>query len=278
MIEDDNHNHLNLIKHGPLPGSEERFISKLNRAIHDDQLLLHYQPRFSCASGNAPIVEALVRWKHPTSGLFYPELFLSHAEKHGLIFNIDLWVFENCCKDLKWLRTHVDENIRIAINISVIVCESIYFAHKLISLCEKHGLSFSDFEFEITEGTHSRDFRKLRAFCETLGGLGATFSLDDFGIGQSALMNMCTLPVDLIKIDKSFVRELPHDLKTRIMVEHLINMAHKMQLLVVAEGIENERQRDVMTKLGSDQLQGFYLCRPNIKTRLRYSFQRLEEA
>lgn len=272
MSEDGDHNHINLMKHSPLPGSEERFISKLNRAIQEDQLLLHYQPRFSCASGEALIAEALVRWKHPTSGLFYPEVFLSHAEQHGLIFNIDLWVFEQCCKDLKWLRRHVDECIRISVNISVVVCESIYFAHKLISLCEKHGLSFSDFEFEITESTHNRDFRKLKAFCETLSGLGATFSLDDFGIGQSALMNMCTLPVDLIKIDKSFIHNLEHDSRVRIMVEHLILMAHKMQLKVVAEGIENEYQCDVMSELGSDQLQGFYLCRPDIKTKLRFSY------
>ena len=272
MTDDGSHNHLNLMKHGTSPESERRFISNLNRAIQTDQLLLHYQPRFSSSTRNAQIVEALVRWQHPTSGLFYPELFLSHAEKNGLIYNIDLWVFEKCCKNLKWLRKHVDKNMRMAMNISVVVCESIYFAHKLISICEKHELSFADFEFEITEGTHKRDFRKLKAFCETLSELGATFSLDDFGIGQSALMDICVLPVSLIKIDKSFVSGFTHDSKIRTMVEYMVRMAHKMKLEVVAEGIEDEYQCEVMTDIGCDQVQGFFLCRPNIKPKLRYSF------
>ncbi len=259
------------MNHGSLPESELRFISSLNHAIQHEQLLLHYQPRFTCSTRNALIVEALVRWKHPTSGLFFPEVFLSHAENNGLIYNIDLWVFEHCCKDLKWLRKHVDKNIRIAMNISVIVCESIYFAHKLISICEKHELSFCDFEFEINEGTHTRDSRKLKAFCETLSKLGATFSLDDFGIGQSALTDLCTLPIRLIKIDKSLVSSFAHDARVRTMVEFLINMAHKMQLQVVAEGVEDEYQLDIMTDIGCDQVQGFFLCRPDVKPKLRFS-------
>jgi len=268
MPDGGNHN-LNHPGPGKLPESEQRFISNLNRAVQNDQLLLHYQPRYSCSNRNARIVEALVRWKHPTSGLFYPELFLSHAENNGLIFNIDLWVFEKCCSDLKWLRGHGDPNIRIAMNISVIECESIYFAHKLISICEKHELSFADFEFEINEGTHGRDFRKLRAFCETLSELGATFCLDDFGIGQSALTDICSLPASLIKIDKRFVHDFAHDARVRTLVEHLVLMAHDMKLQVVAEGIEDEHQCNVMTDIGCDQVQGFFLCRPVIKPKLR---------
>jgi diguanylate cyclase len=272
MTDDGIHNRLNLMKPGTSPESERRFISNLNRAIQNNQLLLHYQPRFSCTTHNAQIVEALVRWKHPTSGLFYPELFLSHAVSNGLIYNIDFWVFEKCCEDLKWLRKHVDQNIRIAMNISVVECESIYFAHKLISICEKHNMNFSDFEFEITEGTNNRDFRKLKAFCETLSELGATFCLDDFGVGQSALTDICTLPVSLIKIDKSFVRDFAHDARIRTMVEHLIRMAHKMQLEVVAEGVEDQHQCEVMADIGCDHVQGFFLCRPGIKPKLRFSY------
>jgi diguanylate cyclase len=266
-------NHANQgLQHHESPDSEQRFISNLNRAIQNDQLLLHYQPRFSCSSRNAQIVEALVRWQHPTSGLFYPELFLSQAEKHGLIFNIDTWVFEQCCVDLKWLRAHVDPGIRIALNISVIVCESMYFSHKLIAICEKHGLSLSDFEFEITESTHPRDDRKIRAFCETLSQLGATFTLDDFGIGQSSLLDLCRLPISVIKIDRKFVGSFAHDLRTRIIVEHMISMAHKLNIKVVAEGVEDEFQGDAMADIGCDQMQGFYLCRPDIKPKLRFSY------
>ena len=255
-----------------LPGSEQRFNSRLNRAIQEDHLVLHYQPRFNSATREADIVEAFVRWQHPTSGLFYPDVFLAAAEKHGLIYNLDLWVFEQCCKDLIWLREHVDHKPRIAVNISVIVCESMYFAQKLISICDKYGLSFSDFEFEITESTHNRDIRKVRAFCETLGQHGATFCLDDFGIGQSSLLNLCMLPVNLIKIDKSFVQMYEHDDRVQVMVQQLVKMAHGMGLQVIAEGIENDTQCRAMIEIGCDQLQGFHLYRPDVKKKLRYTF------
>jgi EAL domain-containing protein (putative c-di-GMP-specific phosphodiesterase class I) len=271
MMDDAKHTQT-LMNQGVSPESEQRFISNLNRAVQNCQLLLHYQPRFTCSSRKAQIVEALVRWQHPSSGLFYPELFLSQAEKHGLIFNIDLWVFEQCCADLKWLRRYTDPNIRIAMNISVLVCESMYFAQKLIAICEKYRLSFSDFEFEITEGTHPRDDRKIRAFCETLSQLGATFTLDDFGIGQSSLLDLCRLPISVIKIDKTFVSNFAHDPRTRIIVEHMISMAHKLNIKVVAEGVEDEFQGDAMADIGCDQMQGFYLCRPDIKPKLRFSY------
>ncbi len=208
------------------------------------------------------MVEALVRWQRPDVGLLYPEVFLPLAEEHGLIFNLDLWVFEQCCKDLLWLRENIDGQIKIAVNISVRECESMHYAHKLISLCEKYGVSFSDFELEITESHHSRDFRKVKAFCDTLANLGAMFSLDDFGTGQSPLSNLCQLPVNLIKIDRSFVRNLDQNGREQILIKNLINIAHDMQIEAVAEGVELEYQRDMLVNMGCDQLQGYFLCKP----------------
>ena len=241
---------------------ERRFVSALNTAIRNDELRLHYQPRYNALTGTATMVEALVRWKRPDVGLLYPEVFLNLAEDHGLIFNLDLWVFEQCCKDLLWLRENIDGQIKIAVNISVRECESMYHAQKLIALCEKYGVSFSDFELEITESHHTRDFRKVKAFCDTLANMGAMFSLDDFGTGQSPLSNLCQLPINLIKIDRSFVRNLDQNGREQILIKNLINTAHDMQIETVAEGVELEYQRDMLVNMGCDQLQGYYLCKP----------------
>ena len=239
-----------------------QFLTALNQAIQNGELRLHYQPRFSSETRATTMLEALVRWQRPEVGLLFPEVFLPPAEQHGLIFSLDLWVFEQCCIDLLWLRKHINSSLKIAINVSVLECESVYHAQKLIGICDKYGLSLSDFELEITERTHIRDFRKVKSFCETLYNLGASFSLDDFGTGQSPLSNLCLLPIDIIKIDRSFIKDLGENKREQILVRNLINMAHDMEIEIVAEGVEFEHQRDMLTDMGCDQLQGYLLSKP----------------
>ena len=164
---------------------QNTFISNLRYAIDNDELSLHYQPRFHAISGKADILEALVRWHRPGIGRYYPGVFIPDAEENGLIFSLDLWVFERCCKDLKRLQRTINPHTKIAINLSGLTCESIYYAQKIIEISKNHGVFLSDFEFEITEHTHVRDIRKVISFCETLKSYGAEFSLDDFGGGLS---------------------------------------------------------------------------------------------
>jgi EAL domain-containing protein (putative c-di-GMP-specific phosphodiesterase class I) len=238
------------------------FISNLRHAINNDELSLHYQPRFHAITGKADTLEALVRWHRPGVGRYYPGVFIPDAEENGLIFSLDLWVFERCCKDLKHMQASINPHTKIAINLSVLTCESIYYAQKIIEISIKHGVLLSDFEFEITENTHVRDIRKVVSFCETLKSYGAEFSLDDFGTGQSPLVNLNLLPANTVKIDHCFIHGIGNSKRCEIIIRSLVNMIKELNMQVVAEGIETNEQFWFMRDTGCDQLQGFLLCRP----------------
>jgi len=238
------------------------FISNLRHAIDNDELSLHYQPRFHAISGKADILEALVRWHRPGIGRYYPAVFLPDAEQNGLIFSLDLWVFERCCKDLKRLQTTVNPHIKIAINLSGLTCESIYYAQKIIEISKNHGVLLSNFEFEITEHTLVRDIRKVVSFCETLKSYGAEFSLDDFGTVHSPLVNLNLLPANTVKIDHCFIHGIGNSKRCETIIHSLVNMVKELDMQVVAEGIESNEQYWFMRDTACDQLQGFLLCRP----------------
>ncbi len=242
--------------------TEQHFLRALLNAVNQNELCLHYQPRFDCRDGQPILFEALIRWKRPQVGLLYPDAFLPTAAKHDLMFNISMWVFQQACTDLIWMRKHIHERCRLSINISLRECESIYHAQKLYAICNENGLSLADFEFEITENICPQDSRKVLAFCDTLTNLGATFSLDDFGTSYSPLSNLCTLPITTIKIDRHFVKKIQDNYKEAILVSNLINLAQDMNITTVAEGVETEEQANILLDMGCDELQGFYLCRP----------------
>ncbi|HHJ35892.1 MAG TPA: EAL domain-containing protein [Gammaproteobacteria bacterium] len=247
------------------PGHENKqaaFLSNLKNAIDTDKLSLHYQPRFDVVTGKADILEALVRWHRPGVGLFSPEVFISDAEENGLIFGLDLWVFERCCKDLKQMQESINPDVKIAVNLSVLTCESIYFAQKIINISNKHDVSLSDFEFEITEHAHIHDVRKVISFCETLKNYGAEFCLDDFGTGQSPLVNLTLLPASTVKIDRCFIQGIGNSRCCEIIIQSLVEMVQKLDMQIVAEGIENSEQYWFIRDSGCDQLQGFLLCKP----------------
>ncbi|PCJ88543.1 MAG: hypothetical protein COA54_02140 [Thiotrichaceae bacterium] len=238
------------------------FVLALRNAIKNDELSIAYQPRYDTKDGKCHILEALVRWPRKGIGILYPNAFIDEAIKYGLIYELDLWVFKQSCRDLIELRKHIDSNIKIAINITPLECESLHHTQKLIYICESSGLKLSDFEFEITESTHTNDIRKIKTFCKTVINYGAAISLDDFGTCYSPLSNLCDLPVDYIKIDRSFTNKIGLRTRSNILVNHLIRLAHEMEIKVVAEGIEHAFQRDLLMDMGCDQLQGFYMCKP----------------
>ncbi len=241
---------------------QKDFLRNLANAINRDELCLHYQPRYKLLTGKAEILEALVRWQRPGVGLLYPETFIPAAEAHGLIYSLDIWVFEQCCKDLVWLREHLDSTIRLAVNISVLSSESMYFSQKLIELCNQYQLSLSDFLIEITVSTHSHDIRKAKAFCTTLTDLGAEICLDDFGSGQSPLINLFELPVSSIIIDRTLIHNLVQSQRSEIIIKHLISLASDLGIKTVAECIEHVDEYRLLKELGCDQIQGYFMCHP----------------
>jgi len=243
-------------------GMQNQLVSKLQNGIKNDELSIHYQPRFDAITGKADVLEALVRWYEPGVGLFYPEVFISPAEENGLIFSLDLWVFEQCCKDLIQLQQTINPNVKLAVNISVLTCESIYYAQKIIEISERHNVSLLDFEFEITEATRVHDIRKVIAFCDTLKNYGATFGLDDFGTRQSSLLNLQKLPVTTVKVSQQFVHEIGKSDRSEVIIIGLIRMIKDMGMQSVAEGVETNEQYWFLREAGCDQLQGFLLGRP----------------
>lgn len=240
----------------------EDFLRELHHAIENDELSLEYQPRYDASTGHTNIFEALVRWHRYDVGTVYPDEFIDKAIKHGLIFSLDLWVFKRCCSDLLRLRANIDKNIKIALNISPLECESLHHTQKLLSICESYGLKMSDFEFEITESTAINDARKVKIFCNTVIERGATISLNDLSACFSPLNNLGETPISYIKIDRSFTNKIGYGGRSDILIKHLIKLAHEMDIKVVAEGIEHAYQRDRLINMGCDQLQGFYMCKP----------------
>lgn len=235
---------------------------ELYHAIHNHQLTLQYQPRYDSKSGQFIMLEALVRWQHPNLDLLQPGEFISIAEEHSLIGDLGLWVFEQSCKDLIFIRKRLNHPIKIAVNVSLLQCEDGLHAQKMFAICQRYNLDLSDFEFELTESTNLKNSENVLHFCETIISLGAEVSLDDFGTGQSPLNNLCDLPVHAIKIDRYFTKQIGLGGRSETLIHHLVKLAHDMGMKVIAEGVENIYQRDQLIKMGCDQLQGFLMCRP----------------
>jgi len=237
------------------------YIGALKLGIENQQLCLHYQPRYSCA-GKLVSLEALVRWQHPQHGLLYPDRFIPLAEEVGLIHPLGLWVFERCCNDLFWLHNHLDADIKITINLSVSQLDDTQFAQKILDTCQRYYLSLSCFEFEVTGCSGVKDKSRILEFCNMLANAGAEFSLEDFGTATTPLEYLCLLPVSMIKLETDFINKLGVCKRSEILLRKLIELAHEMQLKIVAEGVEDAYQRDLLIKMGCDQLQGYMMHRP----------------
>ena len=237
------------------------YIGELNRAIQNHELCLHYQPRYN-SSGELVTLEALVRWQHPEHGLIYPRGFLPLAEEVGLINPLGLWVFEQSCNDLFQLRNKLHDDIKITINLSVSELEDLQYAEKILDICQRYYLPLSNFEFEITGCSSIHDRTSVMEFCHMLAAVGAEFSLEDFGTALTPLEYMCLLPLSMIKLDTGFINAIGICPRSEILLKKLIELAHDMDLKIVAEGIEQPYQHDLLIKMNCDQFQGFLIHSP----------------
>ena len=245
----------------PVPESKIFYIGELNRAIQNHELCLHYQPRYN-NDGNLVSLEALVRWKHPEYGLFYPNTFMPLAEDVGLIHPLGLWVFEQCCNDLFQIRSQLNDDIKLTINLYVSQLVDLQFAQKILDICQKYYLTLDSFEFEISGCSAVNDKTRVMEFCNMLTACGAEFSLEEFGTALTPLEYLCLLPVSLIKLDSDFINKIGFCSRSEILLKKLIELAHEMKLIIVAEGVEHAYQRDLLVKLKCDQLQGYLMHKP----------------
>jgi diguanylate cyclase (GGDEF)-like protein/PAS domain S-box-containing protein len=231
----------------------------LRLALRRNELVIHYQPRMRMSDGALVGMEALIRWQHPRRGLLGPDKFIGVAEDSGLIVPIGEWVLEHACVQLRQWHGSVAPGLRLSVNISVGQVadgERLYRAVEAAVL--KSGIEPSTLELELTESHLMQDIHEKASLLHRLGELGVGLSIDDFGTGYSSLSYLKTLPVDSIKIDSSFVRDIHTDANDEAIIKAILAMAHSLHLSVVAEGVETEAQFRALKDLGCDEYQGFY--------------------
>lgn len=235
--------------------------SELKSSIQNNELMLFVQPKIDLKSRVVTSVEALIRWKHPTRGMVFPDQFIPFAEQTGLIREITLWMIAEASKvSAQWLEKGI--SIPIAVNISARDLIDSDFPNKVSEILKSKGSNTSLISLEVTESSIMDDPHRAKQTLLHLSEMGIKLAIDDFGTGYSSLSYLKELPVSELKIDKSFVMHIEDNLNDRIIVSSTIELAHNMGLHVVAEGIENIEVWKFLQEMNCDYGQGYYMSRP----------------
>ncbi len=236
--------------------------AELQDAIHLQQFVLYYQVQVDTV-GKPIGAEALLRWPHPTRGLVPPAEFIPIAEETGLIETIGRWVLETACQQLaEWAHQHTTRHLTLAVNVSPRQFKSQRFVEDVIAIIQRTGAAADKLKLEVTESLAIDDFQDSIVKLHELRNNGIQISLDDFGTGNSSLNYLTKLPLTQLKIDKSFVDDLPSSLRDAMVAQTIIAMGHGLELQVIAEGVENGEQRDFLTSHGCEAFQGYLFGRP----------------
>lgn len=236
-------------------------MAEFREALSKDELQLHYQPKFDLASRKIVSAEALLRWNHPVNGFIPPDEFIPLAEQTGLVLPLTLWVFNQALED--WKVWHSEGNdISVAINLSVYCLQFTNLPGTIQTILSKHQVPAEYVILELTENLFMKDAERAKKILNELDAFGLELSIDDFGTGYSSLSYLKQLPMDEIKIDRSFVVDMVNDENDEAIVKATIEMAHAMKLRVVAEGVEDEDTLNRLLELGCDISQGYYFAKP----------------
>ena len=233
----------------------------LRFAVRRNELMIHFQPIIDLSLRRMTGAEALVRWKHPEQGLISPDVFIPLAEDTGAIINIGLWIVETVCQQLATWKRQGDDYY-ISINISARQIPDGLPPITLIETVNRYGVDPASLAIEITESVFMGDSEAAQTWLDAVHELGFRIYLDDFGTGYSSLSYIKRFPVDVLKVDKSFVRDMSEDNSDRALVGAIINMASSLGLTVVAEGVESAHQLELLEKAGCRCVQGYYFSRP----------------
>jgi len=234
----------------------------LRSALKGEQLELYFQPIISFKSGRIVGAEALLRWNHPKRGMVFPDKFIPLAEDTGLILPIGAWVLHEACLQMKaWLEKGYEIE-RVAVNVSGLQLQRGQFEDVVRTALDETGLDGRNLELEITENVIMQHTDKAIAVLQQLKGMGVQIAIDDFGTGYSSLSYIKQLPIDKLKIDRSFVRDMPTDADDKAIARAIIVLARSLGLKVVAEGIELKEHALILNKMGCNEGQGYLYSKP----------------
>jgi diguanylate cyclase (GGDEF)-like protein/PAS domain S-box-containing protein len=235
---------------------------ELRRALAQQELFLQYQPQMDLSTGRIFAVEALIRWRHPERGLVAPGDFIPLAEETGLIGPIGDWTLRAACRQNKAWQVSGLPPIVVSVNVSARQFQEKDWVERVAAALEESGLDACYLELELTESMIMQDVQQAVETMHRLEKLGVHLAIDDFGTGYSSLASLKRFPVGRLKIDRSFVQDLPADEDDAAIARAVISLAHSLQLRVIAEGVETRDQIDFLREAGCDEIQGYYLSRP----------------
>ncbi len=245
----------------------ERYVRRLaleqhlHHAIERDQLELYYQPVFDRSRRRYVSVEALLRWRDPVRGIVAPSEFIGLAEETGMVIPIGAWALRTACKQLREWQ-HQGLGLRMAVNISAVQLQQRDFGNVVRAALDESGIQPDMLQLEITESAAMQNFELSLETMRELRAMGVGIAVDDFGTGQSSLIYLKHFPIDTVKIDKEFLREVTADDTAAAIVSYIINLAHTLQLKVVAEGVETEEQYTFLRHYACDMMQGYLFSKP----------------
>jgi EAL domain-containing protein (putative c-di-GMP-specific phosphodiesterase class I) len=237
----------------------------LRLALKRNEFLVYYQPQAELNTGRIVAMEALIRWRHPQRGLVSPAGFVSMLEESGLIMQVGEWILNQACSEYRDMGLH---DVRISVNVSASQFNDPELLHKVCSVMKRDGIPPNVLELEMTENTVMQDPAAAAEILKKLRALGVRIAIDDFGTGYSSLSYLKRFPLDTLKIDQSFVRDLTRDTNDAAIVETSITLGKKLGLEVVAEGVEGKEQFDFLRAHDCDLAQGYYVSRPLRKNEL----------
>jgi EAL domain-containing protein (putative c-di-GMP-specific phosphodiesterase class I) len=236
--------------------------SSLRRAIERNEFLLHYQPKLDLRTGAIAGVEALIRWKHPDWGMVSPAQFIPLAEETGLIVQIGEWVLKTACDQSRSWREQGIPAVRVAVNLSARQFSQKTLVSDVARTLAQSGLTPDCLELEITESLVMHNPEGAAETLHKLKAMGITLSIDDFGTGYSSLAYLKRFPIDCVKIDRSFIKDIPTEADDMAITKGVIALGHSLRLKVVAEGVETVEQQDFLRSNDCDEMQGYLFSKP----------------
>jgi EAL domain-containing protein (putative c-di-GMP-specific phosphodiesterase class I) len=236
--------------------------TSLRHALERNEFFLHYQAKLNLKTRTITGMEALVRWKHPDRGIVQPGLFIPLAEETGLIVPMGKWVLNTACaQNVAWQRAGLPP-LRMAVNLSARQFSDEDLLKDIAAALADSGMNPELLELELTESMVMQNADRAGSVLAGIKQLGVRLAIDDFGVGYSSLAHLKRFPIDTLKIDRSFIRELPQNNEDKAITKAIVAMANSLSLTVVAEGVETLAQETFLHEHGCDEMQGYYFSRP----------------